>query len=55
VETESHAKPVALELEIEELEAACHPGCNTSTTRLLCTCPVSGSTAASLFTSKNSA
>lgn len=29
-----------LELEIEELEAAARPGCNSSSTSPRCTCPV---------------
>jgi hypothetical protein len=43
-------KPQPLALEVETIEQHCHPGCGTSTTSSLCTCPVSSSTAGSLFT-----
>jgi hypothetical protein len=43
-------KPQALSLEVEALEQSCNPGCGTSTTSSRCTCPVSISTAGSLFT-----
>jgi hypothetical protein len=46
-------KPQSLSLEIEELEQHCNPGCGTSTTSRLCTCPISASTTGSLFTAKN--
>ena len=46
----TQAKPLALEIEV--LEQTCNPGCGTSTTSHKCTCPVSISTAGSLFTSK---
>jgi hypothetical protein len=45
-------KTRALELEIEELEVSCNPGCGTSSTHPLCTCPISASTTASLFTAR---
>jgi hypothetical protein len=45
-------RPKALELEIEELELSCNPGCGTSSTHRLCTCPISASTTASLFTAR---
>ncbi|MFL6235798.1 MAG: hypothetical protein ACJ76N_21895 [Thermoanaerobaculia bacterium] len=48
--TEKVNKPQALALEVEVIEQSCHPGCGTSTTSRLCTCPVSASTAGSLFT-----
>ena len=53
-ETKTTAKPPALDLVIEELEAHCRPGCGTSTTSRLCTCPISATTMASLFTAKTS-
>ncbi|HEY3568408.1 MAG TPA: hypothetical protein VGP73_10790 [Thermoanaerobaculia bacterium] len=43
-------KPQPLSLEVEVIEQSCNPGCGTSTTSHLCTCPVSSSTAGSLFT-----
>jgi hypothetical protein len=43
-------KPQPLALEVEVIEQSCNPGCGTSTTSHLCTCPVSASTAGSLFT-----
>ncbi len=45
-------KPQALSLEVQELEVFCNPGCGTSSTSNRCTCPVSVSTAGSLFTAK---
>jgi len=45
-------KSKALNLEIEELEVSCNPGCGTSSTHRLCTCPISASTTASLFTAR---
>jgi hypothetical protein len=42
----------ALLLEVQEVEQQCNPGCGTSTTSRLCTCPISASTAGSLFTAK---
>jgi hypothetical protein len=45
-------KSKALNLEVEELEVVCNPGCGTSTTSHLCTCPISATTTASLFTSR---
>jgi hypothetical protein len=34
------AVPVALRLEVEEIENRSKPGCNSSSTNPLCTCPV---------------
>jgi hypothetical protein len=34
--------PVPLRLEVEEVENRSKPGCNSSSTSPLCTCPVSG-------------
>jgi hypothetical protein len=48
----TEVRPKALDLEIEELEVSCNPGCGTSTTSRLCTCPISASTTSSLFTAK---
>jgi hypothetical protein len=45
-------KSRALNLEVEQLEVACNPGCNTSTTSRLCTCSVGITTTASLFTAR---
>ena len=42
-----------LNLEVEPIEQHCHPGCGTSTTSSLCTCPISSSTTESLFTAKS--
>lgn len=47
-------KPQALALEVEVIEMSCNPGCGTSTTSHLCTCPISASTTGSLFTSTTS-
>jgi len=33
-------KPEALDLEVESLESRTKPGCNSSSTSPLCTCPV---------------
>jgi len=41
-----------LNLEIQEIEAFCNPGCGTSTTSRACTCPISATTTGSLFTAK---
>jgi hypothetical protein len=46
------ARPVALELEVQEIEAWCNPGCGTSSTDPRCTCPIRLTTTASLFTAK---
>ena len=46
----TETKPQALALEIEVLEQSCNPGCGTSSTSSRCTCPISISTAGSLFT-----
>jgi len=45
-------KPKALNLEVEELEIICNPGCGTSTTSHKCTCPISATTTGSLFTAR---
>jgi hypothetical protein len=42
-----------LELEVHEVEQFCNPGCGSSTTSRLCTCPISATTTASLFTAKS--
>ncbi len=34
-------KPVSLNLELETVESRCKPGCGSSTTLPLCTCPIS--------------
>jgi hypothetical protein len=34
--------PVSLSLQVEEIENRTKPGCNSSSTSPLCTCPVSG-------------
>ena len=36
------ARPVPLKLEVEELENRSKPGCNSSSTSPLCTCPMGG-------------
>jgi hypothetical protein len=53
-DTKTSARPLtpALDLEVQEIEAFCHPGCGTSTTSHACTCPVSATTTASLFIAK---
>ena len=45
-------KPKALNLEVEELEISCNPGCGSSTTSSRCTCPISCTTTGSLFTAR---
>jgi len=45
-------KPPALDLEVQEVEAFCSPGCNTSTTSARCTCRPLLTTTASLFTAR---
>jgi len=45
-------KSKALNLEVEQLEVVCNPGCGTSTTSHRCTCPVSATTTGSLFTAR---
>ncbi|HEX3553563.1 MAG TPA: hypothetical protein VIA62_10075 [Thermoanaerobaculia bacterium] len=45
-------KSKALNLEVEQLEAICNPGCNTSTTSRRCTCVAGLTTTASLFTAR---
>ena len=39
--------PIPLRLEFEEIENRTKPGCNSSSTSPLCTCPVSGGIRAS--------
>ena len=51
---ETKKKIRGLELEVQPLEMFCNPGCGTSTTSRLCTCPIHLTTTGSLFTSKNS-
>jgi len=53
-DTKTSARPLipALDLEVQEIEAFCNPGCGTSTTSRPCTCPVSATTTASLFTAR---
>lgn len=41
-----------LDLEVQVVEQHCNPGCGTSTTSRLCTCPISATTTGSLFTAK---
>ena len=41
-ETAKH--PVSLKLEVEELETRTRPGCNSSSTSPLCTCPIAAGT-----------
>jgi hypothetical protein len=48
----SHAQPQVLDLEVQEIEVFCNPGCNTSSTHPACTCPIRPSTTGSLFTAK---
>jgi hypothetical protein len=43
-------KPAALDLEVEAIESHCKPGCGSSTTSTLCTCPISASTTAGKLT-----
>jgi len=51
-DTKTTAKPISLNLEVQELEAWCNPGCGTSTTSSKCTCPIRLTTTASLFTAR---
>jgi len=51
-DTETSVKPPALDLEVQELEAWCNPGCDSSTTSPRCDCPVRLTTAASLLTAQ---
>jgi hypothetical protein len=46
-------KPVALDLEIQEIELFCNPGCDTSTTSPRCTCRPRPTTTGSLFTARS--
>jgi len=48
-DTKTSAQP--LDLVIDELESLARPGCNSSSTNRLCTCPVAPVTG-SLFTGK---
>ena len=50
--TETNKKMRSLDLVVQEIEQHCNPGCGSSTTSRLCTCPISASTASSVFTSK---
>jgi hypothetical protein len=52
IETKTNAKPVALDLTVQEIESWCNPGCGSSTTSNRCTCPIRITTTASLFTAK---
>ena len=52
-DTKTSAKPIAaLDLEVQEIESWCNPGCNTSSTNPACTCPIRVTTTASLFTAE---
>lgn len=51
-ETKTNVHPTALDLEVQELEAFCNPGCGSSSTSPRCTCPIRLTTTASLFTAK---
>jgi hypothetical protein len=46
------AKPIALDLEVQEIEQYCNPGCSSSSTNPRCTCPSFPSTTGSLFTAR---
>ncbi len=49
----SQARPtLALDLEVQEIESFCNPGCNTSSTHPACTCPSLPSTTGSLFVAR---
>ena len=37
---ETAKRPVSLNLEVEHVETRTRPGCNSSSTHPLCTCPV---------------
>ena len=37
---ETEKRPVSLNLEIESIETRTRPGCNSSSTHPLCTCPI---------------
>ena len=41
-----------LDLEVQEIESYCNPGCGSSSTDPRCTCPIRLTTTASLFTAK---
>lgn len=49
-ETKTSAQP--LDLVIDEIESLAKPGCNSSSTNRLCTCPVSPVNTGNLFTGK---
>jgi hypothetical protein len=49
---ETTKKMRSLDLVVQEIEQHCNPGCGSSTTSRLCTCPISASTAGSVFTAK---
>ena len=51
-ERKNAEKALPLNLEVEEIEQHCNPGCGTSTTSRACTCPITASTTGSLFTAK---
>ncbi|HEX4965021.1 MAG TPA: hypothetical protein VF173_29705 [Thermoanaerobaculia bacterium] len=46
------SKAAPLNLEVEAVETYCKPGCGSSTTSNLCTCPIRLTTTASLFTAR---
>lgn len=41
---ETAKRPVALNLEVEDVESRTKPGCTSSSTHPLCTCPVGPAT-----------
>jgi len=53
-DTKTTVRPLVLDLEVQEIESWCNPGCGSSSTSPLCTCPIRASTTASLFTAKAS-
>jgi hypothetical protein len=52
MEKNTKKKSHGLDLEVQVVEQVCNPGCGTSTTSRLCTCPISATTTGSLFTAK---
>jgi len=48
----NETKAKALNLEVDAVETYCKPGCGSSTTSNLCTCPIRLTTTASLFTAR---
>lgn len=50
----SDKKKRGLELEVQEVEQFCNPGCGSSSTNPRCTCPIGITTTGSLFTAKSS-